>query len=87
MYKYLIVSDLHPDTKHIKLTDSIAKIGESLRFFENAWIVKTDFRPDKIREIFEESLSKKDYFVVSEINRTTGSLFVLPQDALDWMSK
>jgi len=84
MFKYQISVNLFSDKNINELKESLNNIGENRQIFGNTWLTKSDLRPNQIQNIFSNALNKKDYYTVIEINNTTGSIVVLPQETLDW---
>ncbi len=57
-------------------------------YFENVWLIKTEYEPSTCNNLIKKYLGEKDYCIVIKINTSPGDMVGwLPSKAWEWIKE
>jgi len=83
----LIAYDIHPSAGEAceRIADAIRSLGEWWHHLESTWLVKTDRRPEQIRDLLREHIGSDDQLLIVDISRDAAACFGVNDAGSRWL--
>jgi hypothetical protein len=83
----LIAYDIHPSAGDAceRVADAIRSLGEWWHHLESTWLVKTDRRPEQIRDLLRGHVGSDDQLLIVDISRDAAAWFGVNDAGSRWL--